>query len=64
MWFAGIKAAAARFWRSYIAAEDPDAGLEQVRQQRIDQFTLFADLLEAMRGWDRERSQLGEIRRS
>jgi hypothetical protein len=64
MWFAGIKEAAARFWRSYIVAEDPDFSVEQVRQQRIDEFTLFADLLEAMRGWDRERGELGGMRQA
>jgi hypothetical protein len=63
MRFNGLKQAASRFWRAYIAAEDPDANGEVVRQQRIDDFTLFADLLEDMRRWERERgTALGDLR--
>ncbi len=63
MWFTGIVEAAGRFWSSYIAAQDPDGSGERLRQQRIDDFTLFADLLTAMRSWERDRSiELGGMR--
>ena len=63
MRFIEIKEAAGHFWRKYIAAEDPDTRGEPIRQQRLDDFTLFADLLEDMRRWDRERAMgLGDLR--
>jgi hypothetical protein len=55
MLFTAIKDAAGGFWHRYIAAEDPDTAGERLHQQRIDDFTLFADLLAAMRSWERER---------
>lgn len=55
MWCTGITQAASRFWRRYVAAEDPDVRREGVRQQRIDDLTVCAGLLEAMRLWDEDR---------
>jgi hypothetical protein len=55
MWFTAIKKAPAKVWRKIVAAEDPDERGDRIRQQHIDEFTLFADLLNAMRAWEKER---------
>jgi hypothetical protein len=53
---------AGRFWRRYVAAEDPEASMEFVRQQRIDDLTVCTGLLESMRRWDEDRRlQLREL---
>jgi hypothetical protein len=62
MLFTGITRAASGFWRRYVAAEDPVVRREGVRQQRIDDLTVCAGLLEAMRLWDEDRaSRLREV---
>jgi hypothetical protein len=55
MLLTGIAQAASGFWRRYVAAKAPDMRREGVRQQRIDDFTVCAGLLEAMRLWDENR---------
>jgi hypothetical protein len=48
-----VRRAAGRFWRKYIADEDP-GGEELVRRKRIDNIMHDVVLMEAMRRWEQE----------
>ena len=47
-----IKLAFGRWWRKYIVDECPDAREERIRQERIENIKICADLQEAMRLWE------------
>ena len=62
MKYASLREAAGSFWRRYVVAQEPDASREGIRQQRIDDLTVCAGLLEAMRLWDEDRKvRAGEM---
>ena len=52
-----LKQSLGGFGRKYVADEDPDARMERIRRQRIEDLKVQSDLLTAMRAWEAQREK-------
>ncbi len=55
--FERIGRAFGKRWRKYIVDECPDARVERIRQERIEDIKIYADLRESMRLWEIQNQQ-------
>ena len=60
-----MRQAFGRLWRKYIVDECPACRIERIREKRLENLRICADLLQAMHVWEEDRkSRLLEIERA